>query len=602
MSSGSQKPSSLPILEAYQSFKPVHEIMHFYVDLNVAIIGPTLPSKWWTLNRRIRTYSLYELEKRYQQAELRGPYLKACIQKAQRDKATVCGAYLGFRDLFVPILRRGKILGFLVAGAFADHEITRADVRACWGSLAKKAAPSGPEFQDFIRILLDIPVLEGEALRDYQEALELFAGLLGGELDPGLVEKRTQQLIEGVLSKNLPHLKFLRWALGFEASESLPNWCLDIENWDWVRDEVGVTRIPTTVITVIPKAVGKRSDPLEEALRIYRFQRRSFQFAQTLPQTVGGKLENYGAVFVTSADPSLTKAQRAQQIQGIVRRIHHFASRELDGPALVGVGESVPPGEVLESSYRQAVLALHLGSQTGSDIVTQGKVPEMGTKGLLTLNRLLSVMTRQLAEASWGDLDVLREGYLKQVLTLSFQNPVEIRWHLTYALTQLTEAVGHSLHWPQRKANDLHEEFALLLEKAPTTHDMVLAFREALARLVERTRQHKAWKSTGAVKGLRTYVDTHFREPLRMAELARMAGVSVSTFSRHFEELTGKGLELYLRDLRLEEAKRLLKTGQLPVARVAQACGFKSSAYFARVFGKATGKPPLEFRQKFQTL
>ncbi len=575
--------------------------MHFYVDLNCAIIGPTLPSKWWTLNRRIRPNSLYEVEKKYEQTEPRSRYLDASIHRAQMEKATVCGAYLGFRDLFVPILRKGKILGFLVAGAFADHEATRAELLECWGTLTKKASPTGPEFLDFIKTILEIPVLEGPALEAYQESLELFAGLLGGEMELKWVEKRTTQLKREVLSRNLPHLKFLRWALGFEASESLPNWSLDMEHWDWVRDEVGLTRVPTTVITVIPKARGERPDPLEESLRIHRFQRQSFFFSQTLPETVGGKLENYGAVFVTSADPSLSRAQRTQQLQGIVRRIHHFALRELGGPALVGLGESVPRGEVLENSYRKAVLALHLGSRSGSDIATEVAVPEQGTKGLLELNRLLLAMTRQLGDASRGDLELLQEGYLKQVLTLSFQNPVEIRWHLQYALSHLVEAVRSRLHGGPKEAEGIHVEWALRLDKAPTTRDLVMTFKGALTQLVEGAGRHSLLNSVGSVRKAKDFVDNHFREPLRIAQLARMAGVSPSTFARRFQELTGTGLEPYLRDLRLEEAKRLLKTGRLPVARVAKDCGFRSSAYFARAFGKRVGKTPLEFRRKFQS-
>jgi len=62
--------------------------------------------------------------------------------------------------------------------------------------------------------------------------------------------------------------------------------------------------------------------------------------------------------------------------------------------------------------------------------------------------------------------------------------------------------------------------------------------------------------------------------------------------------MTGVGMEKYLQNLRLDEARRLLKTGNLPVSQVARACGFKSGSYFIRLFRKKTGLSPQKYRRK----
>jgi transcriptional regulator GlxA family with amidase domain len=95
-------------------------------------------------------------------------------------------------------------------------------------------------------------------------------------------------------------------------------------------------------------------------------------------------------------------------------------------------------------------------------------------------------------------------------------------------------------------------------------------------------------------------MDQHFKEPLRIIRLAKMAGVSISTFSRRFKRLTGLGLEGYLQKRRLDEAKRLLKATRLPVFRIAKDCGFKSNPYFIQLFRSKNGDPPQEFRRKLQ--
>ena len=592
------------IFDAYKSFDPFLGIIHHYVDLNCFLIGPSLPSEWRSLNRRIRTNTLFEMEKKYSRLTARGKYLEACIRQAKHEGKSVCGTFLGFRDLIVPILKRnekGDFWGFLVAGAFADHELDENDVRSCWKSLTKReVSTSGTDFQEFTRTLLDIPVLDEPLQAAYQQSLELFTQILTTEGDIGPIRGRLTHFLKNVFPKKLPHSYFLTWALGQPTNESVPAWSEEIEKWVWIREEIGITRVPTTVITVIPRAVGKPLDPLAAAVRIYRFQRRSFEFSKSIPETLGGKLENYGAVFITSTDPGLNRFQRRKQIEAIAEKIHRFAVKELGGPALVGIGETVPRGEPLGESFRQAVLALHLGRQSGREIVTYDSTYEKGSEGLLELHRLLSELMVQFTAAAIPNFQILRDGFLKQVLSLSFQNPEEIRWHLQYALMQLTDAVHKRVEWNDKEAKEVYRGLAISLENAATTQDMVLVFQGALAQLAERTERKNNINSMDSIGRVKVFVDDHYMESLPITRLAKMAGLSGSTFSRSFKKITGIGLQTYLQNRRLEEARRLLKTSNLPISRVGRDCGFTSYSYFVKLFGLRTGIPPQKFRRKYQ--
>jgi len=55
-----------------------------------------------------------------------------------------------------------------------------------------------------------------------------------------------------------------------------------------------------------------------------------------------------------------------------------------------------------------------------------------------------------------------------------------------------------------------------------------------------------------------------------------MAGVSASAFVRESKRLTGTGFENHLQARRVEKARQLLETSDLPVSRITQECGFKS--------------------------
>ncbi len=227
-----------------------------------------------------------------------------------------------------------------------------------------------------------------------------------------------------------------------------------------------------------------------------------------------------------------------------------------------------------------------------------GSVHAEKSVGILEIMRLLEKLKRLVETASSADLGSALDGFLNQVLTLSMHDPEEIRWHLQYGLIQMKDAVEKRLFAGKEEASKLHENLVLSLEKAGTTQEIILAFKDALEKLLFLAQGGGALKTAFSMERVRDYLDQHFREPLRAEQIAMLAEVSVATLSRHFKKSAGVGLEIYLQNLRIEEAKRLLKTGSLPVYQIAQSCGFKSASHFTRFFRRKTGCSPEEFRKK----
>jgi AraC-like DNA-binding protein len=95
------------------------------------------------------------------------------------------------------------------------------------------------------------------------------------------------------------------------------------------------------------------------------------------------------------------------------------------------------------------------------------------------------------------------------------------------------------------------------------------------------------------VDRVRELLEARFAEPrgLALEDLAREAAMSPFHFARLFRELTGTPPHRYLRNLRLEAARRLLLSG----ARVTDACydaGFSSLSHFSRQFRRRYGLSP----------
>lgn len=112
---------------------------------------------------------------------------------------------------------------------------------------------------------------------------------------------------------------------------------------------------------------------------------------------------------------------------------------------------------------------------------------------------------------------------------------------------------------------------------------------EAYAFLMEWTRQldRPAGNPPDAVEALKRAFRTRFREPLGLKELADEAGLSREHLSRLFAERTGTPPALYLRRLRVAEARRLMREGAAPLAECALRSGFSSVRSLQRALAAA---------------
>ncbi len=90
----------------------------------------------------------------------------------------------------------------------------------------------------------------------------------------------------------------------------------------------------------------------------------------------------------------------------------------------------------------------------------------------------------------------------------------------------------------------------------------------------------------------------HFDSGMNVDEYAKMSGVSRSTLFLHFRQTFGKSPAEMLIGFRLQHAKLLLETSELPVAEVGYASGYTDPKYFSRIFARHTGYCPTEFRKR----
>ncbi|GAB7025305.1 AraC family transcriptional regulator [Geotalea toluenoxydans] len=89
------------------------------------------------------------------------------------------------------------------------------------------------------------------------------------------------------------------------------------------------------------------------------------------------------------------------------------------------------------------------------------------------------------------------------------------------------------------------------------------------------------------------WLKTNFTQPLRVEELAEQARMSSSTFHHHFRSMTALSPLQYQKQLRLQEARRLMLAERMDAANAAFQVGYESPSQFSREYNRLFGAPPL---------
>ncbi len=102
------------------------------------------------------------------------------------------------------------------------------------------------------------------------------------------------------------------------------------------------------------------------------------------------------------------------------------------------------------------------------------------------------------------------------------------------------------------------------------------------------------------VQKVQEYIERHYKEAIRLSDLAEIARMTPTAFSRFFKLRTGRSISDYLIDIRLGHATRALVDSTTSIAEICYECGFNNISNFNRIFKKKKGSSPKLFRDLYQ--
>lgn len=185
-----------------------------------------------------------------------------------------------------------------------------------------------------------------------------------------------------------------------------------------------------------------------------------------------------------------------------------------------------------------------------------------------------------------------KETFIKQLHLIWRQ--MEVARVPVWEVFEIAASIGTSLSG----ISGISKRWPVLLHSA-TEHHALLSILEYWAlELLKSANVTYVKTDHSEVNKAIDYMHRHYMEELSVKQLAEYVSMHENYFSVLFKRKTGDNLIAYLHKLRVEEAKRLLRSSQLSIQDIGHRVGFESDNYFIKIFKRITGKTPNVYRQE----
>ena len=219
---------------------------------------------------------------------------------------------------------------------------------------------------------------------------------------------------------------------------------------------------------------------------------------------------------------------------------------------------------------------------------------------------MLANLTRDLEAA----VDVMDTGRIRELLTgftkeLAGYNPAGYQvfamvlegYHTVRAAAQ--RSLMQSEPAVETRELPSEESFQSLAEQCGSTARLLQVFEQQALGMVADYQALISSNNTKPINMAKKYIQEHFAGHLSLEEISDYVGFNPSYFATLFKKETGQTIVEYLTDVRIQQARQMLRTTRLTAQEICDAVGYHDNKHFLKTFKKATGISPMEYRKLY---
>jgi AraC-like DNA-binding protein len=546
-------------------------------------VGASFFHRSWLDLRESIGVAAFELE--HGQDLERFAYNTRCIEEALRTRATVRGRHAGFADLFVPVSVDGRADAVLVTGPFATERATSVEILERWRALTGRAGSlEDPEFFHYVTTTLATLSLDAPQTAAFSRLVERLASLMAGRGSAPELYVEIESCMDLLMGARLADRMW-------EAARAMVDEATS-RSWaalsrDAHKKELGLTRFPEHALVGAFVSRAQGTSPLDDLLVCDAFRRACIDLARSIGNVVTGKVGDNGVSFLLAsrAPPDRARAK----LLDLGERATALAKKRFGISLYLGVG---PPSGPLSQKYQGALFAAESALARGVPVVHA----RAGGQTTCPLGRHRQGLARLAADEP-AALPIPFDRFLEAVASRSGYRLEAARAHVEAGFERIAEALLRKGEIDPKSVAALRAELERRASESGTMGELCSLYRAALRDILVAAPRGAA-RSDRSLRRAETFMRRHFREPLTLAGVARVAGFAPTYFSELFHEEQGVTFGRYLTRLRVERAKTLLSDTSLGLSRIAEMSGFRTGRYLGRVFKSVTRETPALYRRR----
>ncbi len=195
------------------------------------------------------------------------------------------------------------------------------------------------------------------------------------------------------------------------------------------------------------------------------------------------------------------------------------------------------------------------------------------------------LLTGRRATTHWRYFDAFEQRYPGVELQRSRFITQDERLYCTGSINAVRDVTLHFLEqlFDNRIADEVARHF---------THELMRSWESRLLAGEQQDVHHDE-----QIIKIQEWLQTHYAARVSIQALARRFGINPRSLNRRFRQATGKPPLQYLQEIRINQARELLKHSNLGIAEIAYAVGYQDVSYFTGLFRRTAKVTPNEYRR-----
>ena len=279
--------------------------------------------------------------------------------------------------------------------------------------------------------------------------------------------------------------------------------------------------------------------------------------------------------------------------------ISHIATKNQDCMVLTAIGKSVEHLSQLNISYEDAKNILQINSSSSENrIISSDDISEDNNESSDALLDLKEgdPLVDKLKYAAKGDI----QSIIDESMELIKKNPDQFSVFASYLLVDLIFAVSKLV---EKLGGNIKELYPEILQRK-FIDDAVsdeTNFTKTLEQVLHFALEFRDSKVTGkyadVILKAKRFIEENYADPnTTLTTVAEAVALSPNHFSTIFSQECKTTFIEYLTNVRMENAKRLMRETDMKGYDIAYECGFSDPHYFSYIFKKNTGLSPREYK------